>query len=289
MFVARGTALASSQGRPSIFRQAVCGSRSSVGCAKLNKMSREVSAAARGAGAVLLFDVMVSCCHAPVTIHSAVLQAEFQLMGDCAKALPYQVACDLAPTVLEKPNGRATMAYHNSMMLDESLRISVVLLQYNVHIMIHAIIGITLWQSWVLVVIAGYHPALIRATESRRQMNDTGLYDLLKVQYQAHTQCTSCACLHDPMTQHMSAAVQDTIVKDPFYKHMPVHFDMTFQELLAAKHPTTWIDFEKGNLTEDQALAQFFADGREVDAKGLKGMLVCALLPMIPVVSNPFR
>eukprot|EP00892_Ulva_mutabilis_P009783 jgi/Ulvmu1/7177/UM034_0086.1 len=68
--------------------------------------------------------------------------------------------------------------------------------------------------------------------------------------------------------------VMDTIVKDPFYEHMPVHFDMTFKELLAAKHPTTWIDFEKGHLTEEQALAQFFADGRIVDGEGLKGMLV---------------
>lgn len=78
--------------------------------------------------------------------------------------------------------------------------------------------------------------------------------------------------------------MQDTIVKDPFYQHMPVHFNMTFQELLAAKHPTTWIDFEKGNLTEEEALTQFFSDGRSVDGQSLKGMLVCALMPLCPCI-----
>jgi FMN hydrolase / 5-amino-6-(5-phospho-D-ribitylamino)uracil phosphatase len=63
-------------------------------------------------------------------------------------------------------------------------------------------------------------------------------------------------------------------VKDPFYKHMPAHFEMTFEELLAAKHPTTWIDFERGLLTESQALERFFSDGRTVDADRLKAMLV---------------
>lgn len=32
--------------------------------------------------------------------------------------------------------------------------------------------------------------------------------------------------------------VMDTLVTDPFFEHMPPFFDMTFKELLAAKHPT---------------------------------------------------
>lgn len=32
--------------------------------------------------------------------------------------------------------------------------------------------------------------------------------------------------------------VMDTIVTDPFFEHMPRFFNMTFKELLAAKHPT---------------------------------------------------
>jgi hypothetical protein len=39
--------------------------------------------------------------------------------------------------------------------------------------------------------------------------------------------------------------VQDTIVRDPFFEHMPKHFGMTFKELLAAKHPSTWVQFER--------------------------------------------
>jgi hypothetical protein len=32
--------------------------------------------------------------------------------------------------------------------------------------------------------------------------------------------------------------VMDTLVTDPFFEHMPRFFNMTFKELLAAKHPT---------------------------------------------------
>ena len=68
--------------------------------------------------------------------------------------------------------------------------------------------------------------------------------------------------------------MQDTIVKDPFYEHMGPHFDMTFKELLAAKHPTTWIAFEKGEVTEAEAMQNFFKDGRHVDAGALRDMMV---------------
>lgn len=32
--------------------------------------------------------------------------------------------------------------------------------------------------------------------------------------------------------------IMDTIVTDPFFEHMPRFFNMSFKELLAAKHPT---------------------------------------------------
>ena len=67
---------------------------------------------------------------------------------------------------------------------------------------------------------------------------------------------------------------QDTVVKDPFYEHMPQHFGMSFKELLAAKHPTTWIDFEKGQCSEEEAMQNFFKDGRAVDARKLRQMMV---------------
>jgi hypothetical protein len=49
---------------------------------------------------------------------------------------------------------------------------------------------------------------------------------------------------------------------------------MTFKELLAAKHPTTWLEFERGDINEDVALSRFWADGRAVDGTALRNMLV---------------
>jgi len=67
--------------------------------------------------------------------------------------------------------------------------------------------------------------------------------------------------------------VMDTIVYDPFFKEMPAFFGMTFKELLAAKHPTAWVEFECNRITEEQLLGTFFADGRKVDGKALRAMM----------------
>ncbi|BBN00373.1 FMN hydrolase / 5-amino-6-(5-phospho-D-ribitylamino)uracil phosphatase [Marchantia polymorpha subsp. ruderalis] len=64
--------------------------------------------------------------------------------------------------------------------------------------------------------------------------------------------------------------VMGTIVRDPFHDRMPAYFGFTFKELLAAKHPTAWIEFEKGLLSEEEFAASFFQDGREYDYEGLK-------------------
>jgi hypothetical protein len=69
--------------------------------------------------------------------------------------------------------------------------------------------------------------------------------------------------------------MQDTIVTDPFYIYMPQHFGMSFPDLLAAKHPTTWISFERGEISHDQALEDFFQDGRHVDSAELEAMMAC--------------
>lgn len=61
---------------------------------------------------------------------------------------------------------------------------------------------------------------------------------------------------------------------DPFFKEMPAFFGMNLKELLAAKHPDAWVDFECNRISEDQMLASYFADGRKVDGKGLRAMLV---------------
>eukprot|EP00262_Sarcandra_glabra_P019182 TRINITY_DN7144_c0_g1_i1.p1 TRINITY_DN7144_c0_g1~~TRINITY_DN7144_c0_g1_i1.p1 ORF type:complete len:173 (+),score=34.89 TRINITY_DN7144_c0_g1_i1:120-638(+) len=62
--------------------------------------------------------------------------------------------------------------------------------------------------------------------------------------------------------------VMDTIVRDPFYKDVPDFFRMPMKELLESKHPTAWIEFEKGLINEMELATKFFKDGRHVDLEG---------------------
>jgi HAD superfamily hydrolase (TIGR01509 family) len=57
----------------------------------------------------------------------------------------------------------------------------------------------------------------------------------------------------------------DTLVHEPFYHEMPAFFGLSLEELLAAKHPTAWIEFELGRLSEADFLASFFRDRRRFD------------------------
>jgi len=59
--------------------------------------------------------------------------------------------------------------------------------------------------------------------------------------------------------------VMDTLVHEPFYREMPAFFGLSMEELLAAKHPSAWIEFELGRLGEEEFLARFFRDGRRFD------------------------
>ncbi|MCA9607255.1 MAG: hypothetical protein KC619_16735, partial [Myxococcales bacterium] len=59
--------------------------------------------------------------------------------------------------------------------------------------------------------------------------------------------------------------VMDTLVRDPFHDAIPGFFGMTLEELFTVKHRDAWIRFEHGELTEDEYLAAFFADGRAFD------------------------
>lgn len=56
-----------------------------------------------------------------------------------------------------------------------------------------------------------------------------------------------------------------TLVHDPFFKEMPDFFGLSLKELIAVKHPNAWVRFEHGELTPEQCLASFFADGRAFD------------------------
>jgi len=59
-----------------------------------------------------------------------------------------------------------------------------------------------------------------------------------------------------------------TLVHDPFFFEMPEFLGMTFEDLLEAKHPHAWVDFELGKRTEADFLRSFFDDGRDFDREG---------------------
>ena len=64
--------------------------------------------------------------------------------------------------------------------------------------------------------------------------------------------------------------VMDTLVRDPFFTHMAPFFGLSFEDLLRRKHPTTWREFELGNVDEEVLYAQFFADGTRIDGPAFK-------------------
>ncbi|XP_042034560.1 flavin mononucleotide hydrolase 1, chloroplatic-like [Salvia splendens] len=67
--------------------------------------------------------------------------------------------------------------------------------------------------------------------------------------------------------------IMDTIVRDPFYHHIPAFFGMSMEELLECKHPTAWVEFEKGLINEVELAQKFFKDGRPFDLEGLKSCM----------------
>jgi FMN phosphatase YigB (HAD superfamily) len=67
--------------------------------------------------------------------------------------------------------------------------------------------------------------------------------------------------------------VMETLVTEPFFTTIPDFFGMPLEQLLSVKHPTSWIQFEKGQITEAEYLATFFRDGRPVDGAGLRDCL----------------
>lgn len=63
--------------------------------------------------------------------------------------------------------------------------------------------------------------------------------------------------------------VMDTLVHDPFFVEVPVHFGLTLDELVRLKNTEAWIEFEEGRIDEPTYLRRFFADRREFDASGM--------------------
>ncbi len=64
--------------------------------------------------------------------------------------------------------------------------------------------------------------------------------------------------------------VLGTLVHDPFYDEVPRFLGMSLEEIYAAKHPTSWVDFESGRIDETAYLGSFWSDpDRPLDADGL--------------------
>ena len=70
--------------------------------------------------------------------------------------------------------------------------------------------------------------------------------------------------------------VMSTLIYDPFYVEMPAFFGLTFEELLACKHPDAWQRFELGEIDEQSFLDTFFRDGRSYDQAGFKAHVTAA-------------
>lgn len=66
--------------------------------------------------------------------------------------------------------------------------------------------------------------------------------------------------------------VMDTLVRDPFHDEMPSFFGMTKADLIRAKHPTAWVDFELGHIDEATFLEIFLSD-REWDRELFRGTI----------------
>jgi HAD superfamily hydrolase (TIGR01509 family) len=70
--------------------------------------------------------------------------------------------------------------------------------------------------------------------------------------------------------------VMETLVTEPFFTAMPSFFGMSVEQLREEIHPTSWIEFEEGRITELEYYARFFSDGRFVDADAFRDRLVDA-------------
>lgn len=64
----------------------------------------------------------------------------------------------------------------------------------------------------------------------------------------------------------------DTLVVDPFHD-LHTFFALPRAEFLAAKHPTTWLELERGALDEAALATRFFRDGRPVDVAALRAWM----------------
>ncbi len=68
--------------------------------------------------------------------------------------------------------------------------------------------------------------------------------------------------------------LMDTLVNDPFYSHVPRFFEMSFDQLIEAKHPNIWGQFELGRVDEATLFERFFRDERTFNGQALKRCMI---------------
>lgn len=85
--------------------------------------------------------------------------------------------------------------------------------------------------------------------------------------------------------------VMDTLVRDPFWVEIPRHFGMTLEQLLPQLQPGAWVEFELDAVDEATFVSRFFADGRAVDAEGLRAAVRAGyrLLPGVEPLLHELR
>jgi len=67
--------------------------------------------------------------------------------------------------------------------------------------------------------------------------------------------------------------VLDTLVYDPFRSELPAFFGLSLGELIALKHPRSWLEFELGAIDEPTALGRLFLDERAFDHQALRACM----------------
>ena len=68
--------------------------------------------------------------------------------------------------------------------------------------------------------------------------------------------------------------VMATLVTEPYMVVLPKFFNMSLEELFKRKHPSSWPEFERDEITEEQYFKTFFKEEHpELDGEVLKQMM----------------
>ncbi len=75
------------------------------------------------------------------------------------------------------------------------------------------------------------------------------------------------------MTSVLLFDVMSTLVYDPIKREIPEYFGLSLEQLYERKHPTAWIDFERGNISEKTFFHLYFPNHSEPIDSGLRRVL----------------